>query len=46
MPFGKNLLPFAPSAVPEDGVETPTKITAAWYKQDGSPLADAELKLS
>lgn len=46
MPFGRNLLPFAPSAVPEDGVETPTKITAAWYKQDGTPLADAEMKLS
>ena len=46
MPFGRNLLPFAPTAVPEDGVQTPAKITAAWYQRDGSPLADAEMKPS
>ena len=46
MPFGRNLLPFAPTAVLNDGAAAPAKITAAWYRRDGSPLADAEMKLS
>ena len=46
MPFGRNLLPFAPAAVLNDGTDAPAKITAAWYRRDGSPLADAEIKLS
>ena len=46
MPFGRNLLPFAPTVVLNDGTAAPAKITAAWYQRDGSPLAGAPMKLS
>ncbi len=46
MPYGRNRLPFAPTAVLDAGADAPATITAAWYKQDGTPLASAEMKLS
>lgn len=46
MPFGRNRLPFAPTAALDAGAETPATITAAWYKRDGTPLTSAEMKPS
>ena len=46
MPSGRNRLPFAPTAVLNGGADAPATITAAWYQRDGSPLANAKMKLS
>ena len=44
MPFGRNRLPFAPAAALDADADAPEKLTAAWYKRDGSFLADAGMK--
>ena len=43
MPNGKNLLPFAPAVTTDEGAEVPAKINVAWYLEDGTSLASAEL---
>ena len=43
MPNGKNKLPFAPAVTTDEGEEEPAKINVAWYLEDGTSLASAEL---
>ena len=43
MPNGKNKLPFAPAVTTDEGAEVPAKINVAWYLEDGTSLASAEL---
>ena len=43
MPNGKNKLPFAPAVTTDEGAEVPAKINVAWYLEDGTNLASAEL---
>ena len=43
MPNGKNLLPFAPTVTMGEGAEVPASISVAWYLEDGTSLASAEL---
>ncbi len=43
MPNGRNTLPFAPTATMAEGAEVPAKISVAWYLEDGTSLANAEL---
>ncbi len=49
IPYGRNKLPFAPSAEWVSEMGTPTGITAIWYEWDGTKvtrLASAEMTLS
>ena len=43
MPNGRNKLPFAPAVTMDEGEEEPAKINVAWYLEDGTSLASAEL---
>ena len=43
MPNGKNKLPFAPAVTTDEGAEVPAKINVAWYLENGTNLASAEL---
>ena len=43
MPNGRNKLPFAPAVTTDEGAEVPAKINVAWYLEDGTSLASAEL---
>ena len=43
MPNGRNKLPFVPTVTMDEGEEEPAKINVAWYLEDGTNLASAEL---
>ena len=43
MPNGRNKLPFVPTVTMDEGEEEPAKINVAWYLEDGTSLASAEL---